>query len=129
MASDILQFRDLCKKCTTYDSFIEEANKFHSIGTGPSASTYLRRKEFTDFSWRGDFVEILPELSFVVTYSFTLDHNSNISSIVLCKSATDLFSWYYNEIFQKKFFITSLIITPISHKDSFRRYEDGSFAD
>ena len=127
--ADILQFRDLIKKYVTHDSFIEEANKFHSIGTGPSASSYLRKKEFTDFSWRGDFVEMLPELSFVVTYSFTLDHKSNISSIILCKSATDLFSWYYNEIFQKKTVTTSFIITPIYHRDSFRRYEDGSFAD
>jgi hypothetical protein len=71
----------------------------------------------------------LPELSFVVTYSFTIDYSTNISSIVLCKSSTDVFSWYYNEIFQKKIFTTAFIITPIYHKDSFRRYEDGSFAD
>jgi hypothetical protein len=127
--ADILSFKELITKHITHDSFINEANKFHSIGTGPSASNYLRKKEFTDSSWRGDFVEMLPELSFVVTYSFTIDYSTNISSIVLCKSSTDVFSWYYNEIFQKKIFTTAFIITPIYHKDSFRRYEDGSFAD
>lgn len=127
--ADILSFKELIVKYKTHDAFIEEANKFHSIGTGPSASSYLRKKEFTDSSWRGDFVEMLPELSFVVTYSFKLDYSTNIPSIILCKSSDDVFNWYYNEIFQKQIKTTSFIITPIYHKDSFRRYEDGYFAD